>query len=133
MRILAKNKKQCEREAIKPTKAGPKTHMKKEKRKRSNQSNRIGQQKTNKSKTLASVQTLGLSSDEAPRLSTPWARLRHRSSTNDSSGLTECGRFAYIEFASKDAVENALLLNESEFHGRALKVEQAPLTTALHV
>merc|ERR1711935_256565 len=30
--------------------------------------------------------------------------------------------FAYIEFASKDAVENALLLNESEFHGRALKV-----------
>merc|ERR1712070_653556 len=30
--------------------------------------------------------------------------------------------YAYIEFAAKDAVENALLLNESEFRGRALKV-----------
>eukprot|EP01083_Nonionella_stella_P114013 336664_1 len=30
--------------------------------------------------------------------------------------------FAYIEFADHEAVENALLLNDSEFKGRELKV-----------
>nr|ACU16186.1 unknown [Glycine max] len=30
--------------------------------------------------------------------------------------------FAYVEFAEIDAVQNALLLNESELHGRQLKV-----------
>ncbi len=31
-------------------------------------------------------------------------------------------RFAYIEFADKDSVANALLLNETTFKGRQLKV-----------
>lgn len=30
--------------------------------------------------------------------------------------------FAYVEFVEIDAVQNALLLNESELHGRQLKV-----------
>lgn len=30
--------------------------------------------------------------------------------------------FAYVEFVEVDAVQNALLLNESELHGRQLKV-----------
>jgi polyadenylate-binding protein 2 len=30
--------------------------------------------------------------------------------------------FAYVEFDEVEAVENALLLNESELHGRQLKV-----------
>uniref|UniRef100_A0A2P2M8I8 RRM domain-containing protein n=1 Tax=Rhizophora mucronata TaxID=61149 RepID=A0A2P2M8I8_RHIMU len=30
--------------------------------------------------------------------------------------------FAYVEFVENDAVQNALLLNESELHGRQLKV-----------
>ncbi|XP_021905743.1 polyadenylate-binding protein 1 isoform X2 [Carica papaya] len=30
--------------------------------------------------------------------------------------------FAYVEFVELDAVQNALLLNESELHGRQLKV-----------
>ena len=31
-------------------------------------------------------------------------------------------RFAYIEFADKSAVDNALILNNTEFRGRALKI-----------
>ena len=30
--------------------------------------------------------------------------------------------FAYVEFVEVDAIQNALLLNESELHGRQLKV-----------
>ena len=30
--------------------------------------------------------------------------------------------FAYVEFIEVDAVQNALILNESELHGRQLKV-----------
>lgn len=30
--------------------------------------------------------------------------------------------FAYVEFVEIDAVQNALLLNETELHGRQLKV-----------
>ena len=30
--------------------------------------------------------------------------------------------FAYVEFVEVEAVQNALLLNESELHGRQLKV-----------
>lgn len=30
--------------------------------------------------------------------------------------------FAYVEFVEVDAVQNALILNESELHGRQLKV-----------
>lgn len=30
--------------------------------------------------------------------------------------------FAYVEFVEVDAVQNALLLNESELHGRQIKV-----------
>lgn len=30
--------------------------------------------------------------------------------------------YAYVEFVEVDAVQNALLLNESELHGRQLKV-----------
>lgn len=30
--------------------------------------------------------------------------------------------FAYVEFVEVDAVQNALLLNETELHGRQLKV-----------
>lgn len=30
--------------------------------------------------------------------------------------------FAYVEFAEVDAVQNAILLNETELHGRQLKV-----------
>ena len=30
--------------------------------------------------------------------------------------------FAYVEFVEADAIQNALLLNESELHGRQLKV-----------
>ena len=32
--------------------------------------------------------------------------------------------FAYVEFVEVDAIQNALLLNESELHGRQLKVCQ---------
>lgn len=31
--------------------------------------------------------------------------------------------FAYVEFLEQDAVQEALQLNESELHGRQLKVE----------
>lgn len=31
--------------------------------------------------------------------------------------------FAYVEFVEIEAVQNALLLNESELHGRQLKVD----------
>ena len=30
--------------------------------------------------------------------------------------------FAYVEFVEVDAIQNAVLLNESELHGRQLKV-----------
>lgn len=30
--------------------------------------------------------------------------------------------FAYVEFVEAEAIQNALLLNESELHGRQLKV-----------
>lgn len=34
-------------------------------------------------------------------------------------------RFAYVEFLEEEAVQNAILLNESELHGRPLKVRSA--------
>lgn len=32
-------------------------------------------------------------------------------------------RFAYVEFADKESVENALVLNDSLFKGRQIKVK----------
>lgn len=41
--------------------------------------------------------------------------------------------FAYVEFVEVEAVQNALLLNESELHGRQLKVLKLRLTTLTKV
>ena len=40
----------------------------------------------------------------------------------DNSNRQVWSGFAYVEFVEVDAVQNALLLNESELHGRQLKV-----------
>lgn len=41
--------------------------------------------------------------------------------------------FAYVEFVEVEAVQNALLLNESELHGRQLKVFELNLSLSLYV
>lgn len=38
-----------------------------------------------------------------------------------------CYRFAYVEFLEVEAVQNAILLSESELHNRPLKVFMLPL------
>ena len=40
--------------------------------------------------------------------------------------------FAYVEFVEVDAVQNALLLNESELHGRQIKVLE-PHTISVYI
>lgn len=41
--------------------------------------------------------------------------------------------YAYVEFLEPEAVEQALLLNESELHGRQLKVEPHPVMHSFSV
>ncbi len=46
------------------------------------------------------------------------------------SSFHRCPSFAYVEFKDQDAVVNAVILNESEFKGRQLKI--TPKRTNIH-
>lgn len=40
--------------------------------------------------------------------------------------------FAYVEFVEVEAVQNSLILNESELHGRQIKVQTRSLTLGVN-
>lgn len=42
-------------------------------------------------------------------------------------------RYAYVEFLEVEAVQNAILLSESELHNRPLKVSLCPSSGLLHL